>query len=75
MLTDSSDFHLDTVLTEVGAFGLFQIVSYALIFIPCTLSAAYQVNYMFSTNIIDYRWVEKAFLEKENDKIRFIGAQ
>lgn len=55
MLTDSSDFHLDTVLTEVGAFGLFQIVSYALIFIPCTLSAAYQVNYMFSTNIIDYR--------------------
>lgn len=55
MLTDSSDFNLDTVLTEVGAFGLFQVVSYALIFIPCTLSAAYQINYMFTANELDYR--------------------
>lgn len=55
MLTDSSDFHLDTVLEEVGAFGLYQVISYALIFIPCTLSAAYQVNYMFSTNTLEYR--------------------
>lgn len=51
----SPDTDLETVLTEVGAFGLYQVIIYFMICIPSTLSATYQVNYMFSANTLEYR--------------------
>lgn len=51
----SADTGIDDFLTEVGAFGLFQIVTYMLLCIPSTLSATYQINYMFSANSLEYR--------------------
>lgn len=52
----SADSNLDVILTEVGEFGLFQIVSYLLICIPSALSATYVVNYMISASSLEYRW-------------------
>lgn len=51
----SADSNLDGILTEVGAFGVFQVISYFLISIPCALSATYVVNYMISANTLKYR--------------------
>lgn len=51
----SADSSLDTILTEVGGFGLFQIFAFALVCIPTILTATYEVNYMISANTLDYR--------------------
>lgn len=51
----SADLDLETILTEVGEFGLFQIVSYILICIPSALSATYVVNFMISASSLEYR--------------------
>lgn len=56
MIVDSSeDANLDTILTEVGEFGIFQVITYLLFCIPNIISAAYAVNYMISANTLDYR--------------------
>lgn len=47
---------LDTILTEVGEFGLYQVIIYFLLCIPSALSATFVVNYMFSANPLNYRW-------------------
>lgn len=52
----NANTELDAVLTEVGEFGLFQVVTYLLICIPSALSATYVVNYMVSANTLVYRW-------------------
>lgn len=54
----SDDSNLDNILTEVGGFGLFQIVAYILVCIPNILAATYEVNYMITANTLDYRWAE-----------------
>lgn len=54
----NGDSNLDAILTEVGGFGLFQIITYALICIPNIISAATYVNFMLSATTLDYRWVE-----------------
>lgn len=54
-LTAESD--LDTIFAEVGEFGIYQIAIYMLICIPNALSATFVVNYMFTANTLDYRWV------------------
>lgn len=51
----STESNLDAVLTEVGEFGLFQVITYLLICIPSALSATYVVNYMVSANTLEYR--------------------
>lgn len=51
----NANTELDAVLTEVGEFGLFQVVTYLLICIPSALSATYVVNYMVSANTLVYR--------------------
>lgn len=53
----ADDTNLETILKEVGEFGIFQITTYFLFSIPTILSAAYAVNYMISANTLDYRWV------------------
>lgn len=51
----SADSNLDAILTEVGDFGKFQVITYLLICIPCAFSATMVVNYMFAANTLDYR--------------------
>lgn len=51
----SDNNNLDAILTEVGEFGLYQVVTYILICIPNILSATYVVNYMISANTLNYR--------------------
>lgn len=52
----SADSNLETVLTEIGKCGSFQVVSHLLICISSALSAAYIVNFMISDNKLEYRW-------------------
>lgn len=51
----TADSNLDGILTEVGEFGLFQVVSYMLITLPCALTATFVINYMISANTLKYR--------------------
>lgn len=51
----AANINLDRIYSEVGEFGLFQIITFALICIPNTVSAMYVVNYIFSANSMDYR--------------------
>lgn len=50
-------YDLDKIFEEIGEFGRFQIVSILLICIPSLLSASYVVNYIITTNTLDYRFV------------------
>lgn len=47
--------NLDAVLTEVGEFGLFQVIIYFLICIPNALSATQVVGWMVAGNTLEYR--------------------
>lgn len=47
--------NLDVLFAEVGDFGLYQILAFALICIPNMISATYIVNYVFTANIMAYR--------------------
>lgn len=49
--------NLDVIFTEIGEFGVFQVVSLILICIPSLFSASYVVNYIFTANPLDYRSV------------------
>lgn len=51
----SADSSLDTILSEVGEFGVFQVVTFLLICIPCALQPIYAVGYIFTANTLDYR--------------------
>lgn len=51
----SDDVSLDAILTEVGEFGLFHVLTYILICIPNIISSATFVNYMISATALDYR--------------------
>lgn len=47
--------NLDTILTEVGELGRYQIFSLFLILILNCLSGITTYNYMISANTLDYR--------------------
>ncbi|XP_055297915.1 organic cation transporter protein-like [Sitodiplosis mosellana] len=51
----AAEGNLDVLSAEVGEFGLFQIVTFALICVPTMISSTYIVNYVFTANIMDYR--------------------
>lgn len=51
----AAEANLDVLFTEIGDFGLYQIVTFALICIPNMISATFIVNYIFTANIMDYR--------------------
>lgn len=52
---EAVEHNLDHIFSEVGAFGKFQIVSFALICIPNILAATYIVNFILTANSLDYR--------------------
>lgn len=51
----SETSNLDSIFSEVGEFGIFQITSYLLIFIPNVLSSTFVIGYMFAAKSLDYR--------------------
>lgn len=50
------DADIDFVLTEIGNFGRYQIMNYALISIPVGLMACYVVGFVFTAAPLDYRF-------------------
>lgn len=54
----SETSNLDSIFSEVGEFGIFQITSYLLIFIPNVLSSTFVIGYMFAAKSLDYRWAD-----------------
>ncbi|XP_021942807.1 organic cation transporter protein-like isoform X1 [Zootermopsis nevadensis] len=46
---------LDEILDEVGHFGKFQAVNYALVGFPILLSAAFALSYVFTAGDLEYR--------------------
>lgn len=59
---DIDEANLDNILTEIGGFGRFQIITYMLICIPNIISAATYVNFMISATTLDYRWANNQFV-------------
>lgn len=47
--------NLDAIFGEVGEFGLYQITSYLLIFVPNVLSSTFVIGYMFAAKSLEYR--------------------
>ncbi|XP_031629050.1 solute carrier family 22 member 7-like isoform X2 [Contarinia nasturtii] len=52
---DSVDSSLDTILTEVGVFGISEFYSYTLLFIANVVAASFVHNYIISANTLEYR--------------------
>lgn len=52
----SADASLENILTEIGGFGLFHIISYLLVFIPNVIQSATYVNFMFAASSLEYRY-------------------
>lgn len=50
-----TDSNMDALLTEVGPFGRYQLITQLLICIPSILAGSYSVNYMISASSLDYR--------------------
>lgn len=55
MSVESADANLDGIFNEVGGFGLFQAITFALICIPTIISSGTYVNYMIAANTLDHR--------------------
>lgn len=51
----ASEGNLDALFAEIGEFGTYQIITFALICIPNIISATIMVNFVFTANIMDYR--------------------
>lgn len=50
---DNAD--LDHLLSDIGAFGKYQIIKYILICFPIALSTTLLYNFIFSAGLMDYR--------------------
>lgn len=50
-----NDVSLDVILQQLGAFGKYNIVNYALILFPIYLAGIYGSIYVFEAPEIDYR--------------------
>lgn len=70
-LEDGADYNLDGIFSEIGDFGLFQIVTFFLICIPNTIAASFVVNYVFASSSLEYRSVNLDFFFNWN-RVNFI---
>ena len=62
---NGQDADIDVVLNEIGQFGRFQIMNYALIALPVALMACYVVSYVFTATPLEYRSVIEDTMENE----------
>lgn len=52
-MTDS--WSLDSILTDIGQFGNYQIKNYLLLSIPMTFNAIFSLTYVFTAGSVKYR--------------------
>jgi OCT family organic cation transporter-like MFS transporter 4/5 len=45
----------DTILSELGDFGIYQIKNYALLSLPVLFAAAFTVSYVFTAGVVPHR--------------------
>lgn len=57
MAKDNASVGLDSILQQLGAFGKYNIVNYALLLFPIYLAGMYGSVFVFEAPDIDYRWV------------------
>lgn len=50
-----NQFDVDVILSELGGFGKFQAINFALICISVIISAATSLTYVFTTGNLNYR--------------------
>lgn len=60
---------LDEILDEVGHFGKFQAVNYALVGFPILLSAAFALSYVFTAGDLEYRYVHSMLVGAGHTRI------
>ncbi|XP_022824602.1 organic cation transporter protein-like [Spodoptera litura] len=69
MSKDVSVVGLDAILRELGAFGRYNIMNYALILFPCYLAGMYGAIYIFEAGDINYRCEVKQCESIKNDSL------
>lgn len=47
---------IDFLFTEIGEFGMYQVITYTLLCIPNAMMAMYVVSFVFTANALDYRY-------------------
>lgn len=52
---DDKRVHLDDILTQLGAFGKYQLTTLCLISIVYATNSMYNVNYVFAIEDVEYR--------------------
>lgn len=58
------DGNVDGILLEIGRFGSYQKVTCLLLFIIMVISVQSAINYMVTTNTLEYRWDKLKFQQK-----------
>lgn len=66
-MSRDSSVGLDTILEQLGAFGRYNIVNYALLLFPIYLAGMYGSIFVFEASDINYRYVQHIF-NKHIDK-------
>lgn len=52
---DVKDGSLEEAIAEIGEFKIYQVLMIVLLAIPCALSAAFNLEFVFATATLDYR--------------------
>lgn len=52
-----SELDLDSILNELGQFGLFQWINFVLIGIPIAFTGLFTLSYVFAAADLEYRYV------------------
>lgn len=52
-----SELDLDSILNELGQFGLFQWINFMLIGIPIAFTGLFTLSYVFTAADLEYRYV------------------
>lgn len=54
----NKEFDLEEILSDLGAFGKFQIIIYSLTILPILLISCLGLSYIFTTGQLEYRFVK-----------------
>lgn len=52
---ESNQFDVDAILSELGGFGKFQAIIFALVCVSVTISGVASLSYVFTTGNLNYR--------------------
>lgn len=69
-MSRDSSVGLDTILEQLGPFGRYNIVNYALLLFPIYLAGMYGSVFVFEASDINYRYVQQVFNKHIDEKFR-----